>query len=728
MYSEKEIRGLEKELFDLVKKNTPEAIQKKPFIDLNNKKRFEFLLTKKHIVEFDLWGWFKNYKREAMVSTGGIRGPQNILFPWDTRFPINYMGIILATLGKAQVLKDKFGKRQIEKIAGCEVRYNSKDYLELISRIQAGQEIITHVPKRRETIPIWMASFLVFKYDLAGGEYVTSSHAVSTKTATKDLNSQGSQFLSEEAAMFVGKIEKILKSAEEKPYPIVIEAADSPLIEDKFMSSINEGINPYLEYLRLGVATKLNLMAIRNLKRRIIIDTVGGCMYRTQLKIFEGLGIADSFEWLHIDEDPFFHGIGKYHKNPRTGREEYFDMSCDVTILDVAKTLGYEKLLVEKPIGTVVEITDPDGDRLSIGQIEPKERIKKIEELGIDCIEIGKEKVLTLYTPNQSYLMIMDYHMKQLKESGTYNNHPRFIIKTTASAMAWDEWAAANRIPVVNLPVGFKEIASMMKKVEKQILEKPEGVVVVHDIFDNMINLGVQPRLLFAGEESGGMITGPDELIESKSGRRAIAMREKSAGEAIILASAMAASSEKRGILLSEYLEEIFKEDKIKGKYDIRVENIFYNESNPDPISMKKEKEEGEKLRDKNDRFFVGIALARREKKITAAQAKQIFKEAFPKSNFDNFEDVYFVGDGTYLQFSDKYVEIRKSGTDAKTKGYGVGSSKKDCTEFARLFAYYSGELTPNYRKLIGEDYLNDVQKRGKEIYLSYLRDGAPKE
>ena len=70
----------------------------------------------------------------------------------------------------------------------------------------------------------------------------------------------------------------------------------------------------------------------------------------------------------------------------------------------------------------------------------------------------------------------------------------------------WDEWAKSHGIKVVNVPVGFKEIANIMKKVELQIKNNPDKEVVVDDVFGNSINLGVQPRLIFGGEESGGMI------------------------------------------------------------------------------------------------------------------------------------------------------------------------------------------------------------------------------
>ena len=72
-----------------------------------NPNAFTFQLDKELIERLNLWEWFRNYAKEAQVSTAGIRGPQNILYPWDTRFPINQIGIVLATLGKSLVANEK---------------------------------------------------------------------------------------------------------------------------------------------------------------------------------------------------------------------------------------------------------------------------------------------------------------------------------------------------------------------------------------------------------------------------------------------------------------------------------------------------------------------------------------------------------------------------------------------------------------------------------------------
>ena len=82
---------------------------------------------------------------------------------------------------------------------------------------------------------------------------------------------------------------------------------------------------------------------------------------------------------------------------------------------------------------------------------------------------------------------------------------------------------------------------------------------------------------------------------------------------------------------------------------------------------------EGEKQRTKNDLFFLSLAIAIKEDIATVESAKKVLHNAFAELSFENLTDVKFVGDGTYLKFTDKYIEIRPSGTDAKTKAYGAG-------------------------------------------------------
>ena len=735
---------LEQRLFDTIEEKTPDYIKAKKLVDLSNENGFEFVLKKEHLHPYDaetnpegmgLLEWFINYAKEAKVSTAGIRGPQNILYPEDTRFPINIIGIMLATLAKGLVAKDEYDGADIRKLAASEVRYNSKDFLKLIARIQAALNIKTYIPVDFSTIPIWMASFLVFKLDLLGGEYITSSHGISVKNATKDLNDQGSQYLPEESLKFVNKIRQIFEETEKNgEYTIKFAALNDPNIDQEFMKKINNGINLYVDYLKLGVATEHNLELIQGTKNPIIIESVGGSAYNTLSKVLNELSIDKNFEWLHTQEDPFFHSIGKSATLP-TKEKGFYDWSVDAGVLiknedntismPVIETLHYEEKLAHKPVGTVILITDPDHDRLTVTQIESIDNKAALDQIGLDYVPLTDDKILVVYTANQSFLMTMSFWAGSLKANGIYNDHPRFIIKTTASAMSWDEWAEKNGIKVVNVPVGFKEIANIMKKVESQIKKNPDKEVVVEDVFGKEINLGVQPRLLFGGEESGGMIIGAEKLIESHTGRVAIAMREKSATEAILLASALVSGCEKQDVLLSEYLKNIFAKNDIKGKFDVRVDVAYYNESEPDIDLLKIAKKEGELKRTKNDLFFLTLVMAKRDGKITLENIKEILSETFKELDFSNLEEALYVGDGSYFRFSDKYIEIRPSGTDAKTKAYSAGLNKNELQKYARLLGTYLGNRTELYNKLIDEEYYQSVHEHALNTYNKWANKGA---
>ena len=740
---------LENELFKSVYDKTPDYVKNLNLMDFSQDGEFSFVLKKEHLAPYDkdtnpeglnLEDWFANYAKEAKVSTAGIRGPQNILFPQDTRFPINLVGIVLATLAKALVAKEKYADKRIIKVAGCEVRYNSQLFLDAIARIQAANGIETLVPVGKKTIPIWLASFLAFKLDLLGGEYITSSHGISVKNATKDLNSQGSQYLPEESMEFVDKIQKIFDEVNKNgSYEIKISAKDNPLINESVMKSIDDGVDLYVEYLKSGVAKDVNLSLIKNFKSKIVIENVGGSAYRTLSRVLKKLDIEDKFVWFNTEEDPFFHSIGKYDVTPK-GEKAFYDYSVDATVLakkadgtkffPVIDTLHYDEKLKQYPIGTVVLITDPDHDRLTITQTESSDRISELKSLGIDYIDFGDGRVLTVFTANQAFLMLMDFWAKQLKVQGLWENHPRFMIKTTASALSWDEWAKNNGVKVVNVPVGFKEIANVMKKVELKLKNNPKDNVVVDDVFGNSIDLGINPRLLFGGEESGGMIMGTEELIKSQHGRCAVAMREKSATEAIVVASALVSKLAESGIYLSQYLKEVFSDNNIIGKFDTRVDIAYYNESEPDINKLKEAKITGEALRTKNDMFYLSMAIAKRQELITLNDIKAVLNDNFNKDglSFDNLKSIKFVGDGTYLEFDDKYIEIRPSGTDAKTKAYGGGLDKSEIEKYATVLGNYSGDRTGKHIELISEKAYENCKQDAMDYYLAFVDKDANNE
>ena len=183
----------------------------------------------------------------------------------------------------------------------------------------------------------------------------------------------------------------------EGSYEIKITAKDNPLIDETIMENINDGIDLYVEYLKSGVAQ--NLDSVSKMNGQIFIESVGGCAYRTLSRVLEKLEISNKYLWNNIEEDPFFHSIGKYNTDPK-GNKVFYDYSVDATVIakkpngekyfPVIESMHYEEKLKFLPLGTVVLITDPDHDRLTVCQIEAVGNMPNLEELGISYIHLGE--------------------------------------------------------------------------------------------------------------------------------------------------------------------------------------------------------------------------------------------------------------------------------------------------------------------------------------------------
>lgn len=724
---------LEQLFLKQIEDETPAKIKSTKLIDCNHKESFEFTLTRAQLDSFNDLGdglgidaWFQNYEKEALVSTAGIRGLQNPLYPWDTRYPINFVGITLATMGKILAAKNQPGDHT--KVAACEVRYNSSEYVELIARLQAANGIKTLVTDHYMPIPIFLISFIIFMYDLYGGEYVTSSHAISRKIATKDLNAEGSQYIPSESMLFLDQVRRILAEIRSSgSYTFNFAAKNDPLLDRDFLKSIENGIGLYTKYLQQGVATPENLKLIEQGKHKVVIECMGGSIAGTLDPILQKLGIRSQFDFIHEDTDPFFHQIGK----TKNQDDNFIDLSCDTTIMQtdslthkinipVVNTIPYASLLQAYPIGTTLLMADPDADRLVTAYIDHADNGAKIQSAGLVYGELGEGRILVLFTPNQSFLMTFDFQARLLKQQGLWDRYNWFMLKTSASQHSWDEWCAANGIPVVNTPVGFKELADSMQQVEKKLSQAGGTVVQLKDVFGENHSLGTKPRLLFAGEESGGMIFGPPELIQSKGGRVAISMREKSAGEAIIITSALSAWLEQNQVSMADYLIRLYEENHIKSRYEIRIDQRFYNENEPDITKLLAAKSKGMELKTHNNSYFLSLALALKDGLITLDQARAILTEAFPSLSFTNLNQVLFCGDGTYLSFDDKTLEVRPSGTDAVNKGYGYGLDQWDCIKYAQALAGYDGTRTTLHQQFITQSFYDNAEQYAFKLYTAY--------
>ena len=70
-------------------------------------------------------------------------------------------------------------------------------------------------------------------------------------------------------------------------------------------------------------------------------------------------------------------------------------------------------------------------------------------------------------------------------------------------------------------------------------------------------------------------------------------------------------------------------------------------------------------------------------------------------------------------------MEIRPSGTDAKTKAYAGGENLEEISKFARVLGNYSGDRTELHRELIADELYENSKEIALKYYLDFVDKGA---
>ena len=117
-----------------------------------------------------------------------------------------------------------------------------------------------------------------------------------------------------------------------------------------------------------------------------------------------------------------------------------------------------------------------------------------------------------------------------------------------------------------------------------------------------------------------------------------------------------------------------------------------------------------------------------KEGKMSLQDVKDVLNDAFKSLIFDTLISIKFVGDGTYLEFTDKYIEIRPSGTDAKTKAYGGGYNKANIEMYASALGNYSGERTSLHKKFINDEFYANTKEKAMIYYLDFVNKDVNNE
>lgn len=748
-------------------------IRDNPPFDLDSGKESSLVITPEIAERINLKAQIQAFEKEAKVSTGGVRENQNVVCPWDCRYRINEYMIAVMAEAISMLVKDIHPKRMAEierisperaaellgednartiesifgmplaevmdfvrenpvRIVGGEVRANTPAYASLMSRIYAANGLYvftTEKPDCSNTSSIFMWSFLIFMLGLSGGDFFTSSHGAPQKQCDKILAFDGAQYLPDTYEKIVANMKKIYAEIEGGGYEIRLSARD----DKRLMRRINyaDTARLYCNYLRQGPASDKAIATIREAidkGLRLKLDFFGGGGFKTISSILGELGILGIFEGglIRKEEDPFFHNIGfAVTKKKGSGELEVSHMSVDASVPRVVETAGYDRILADSPDGQMIFNVDPDADRFVGCQLLPADAKKDLDDLGVIYNVQADGRLLALFSPNQLFLMIADNDMVQAKKDGLWDNYSNFDIHTYVSALSWDEWAEKNSIPVLRVPVGFKEIAAIEKKVEAALKESKGKSFSVRNELGQEITLGPNPKLHHAGEESGGKIGGPRRPIYNVLGEYVIAMREKSSGEACLSAITLQsrrylesmAENDPSKIYLHNYLREIFESNGIKSIMEYRGDIIHYNEAIIDPAELARAKAEGLAQRDVFNGFFKRLANAFKNggnsatgRPISKGELKEALSEALPVMDciLPYLDDIYIWSDGLQFWFTEESpirdICLRPSGTDAKSKVYFDGSDKDLMKRiFSEGFASMTGEPGEAYRRIISE-------------------------
>lgn len=724
------------------------SVRKNPPFQLNDSHAQSLTITPELAKRLDLRKQVDAFAAEAKVSTAGIRENQNVNCPWDHRYRVNEYLLALVTEALSQILPDmhrehiaslpptdlkevrnKLGSdnvAQIEaifglplekcvelartqplRIVGGEVRSNTPAFVSLTSRIYAahGQHVfLTEDLHNGDTSTIFLWSFLTYLLGLSGGDYYTSSHGAPQKQSDKILGPDGSQYLPPQYDKIVAKMYDILGKCETEGYTINLAPADSPLIHHSL--NYQRLAHLYANYLRQGPASPQTLSTIKQAidkGMRLKLDFFGGSGYKTIQPILADLGVVKAFDhgFIRAQEDPFFHNIGFRVAASKTGELEVVHDSVDASLGIVVKSAGYDKLLADCPLGQIVFNVDPDADRFVAGQVVPSTEQENLNKLGILTIPLNAERIFAVYSPNQFFLMLAENDRQCAVEEGVWDQYSNFDIHTYVSALSWDEWAGHNRIPVVHTPVGFKEIAAVERQVEqaeaKLQAEKSADPIIIYDQCGARTEIGHNPKVHHAGEESGGKICGPRTPITNILGQQVIGMREKSSGEACVSALALASrlylNSQQSGKIddyfLHRNLAKLFQDNNVTNTMEFRGDIIHYNEAIVDPQALAQAKLAGTREKERFNAYFRNLALALHDFSLTTSgqfltmeEVKAILCDAIPElsSMWVELKQIDVWPDGLQFWFNKgpvRHMCLRPSGTDAKSKVYFDGDDKE---------------------------------------------------
>jgi len=631
-----------------------------PFAD----KEEQIVITREVVRQYGLLKWAEQFE----LGTAGYRDLMNTENLADLGVPFNPLTMAIMTVAESRLYP-----KGSELHLGGEVRPWTQEFIDLAARIFAARGIICHLRGETDedgpirTTPIWMSSFGVFYDELDGGENFTASHSQSYKGGRKPMDHLGMQLL-DGARLIQEETRRIIRDAHNgQPTVIQLAASSCPLIKRDFDVSA-----PYVHYLQSIVPPRL-LDGIRQAAGaglHVVASTEGGSMGRTTRRIFNILNIPTGpqgvVEYLHFREKSDYYGIGIVDGE---------NHGVDPGKWQIYKNIGAQDILLGNK-ADVVFIWDPDGDRFNMVTTAPRAMEGPAVRDGLEVEAGDDDRILVYYKPNQIYFMLLAFRLEQYRAMGLLEQYRWLLLETFPTSRSLQQLADRFDVPTFFTPVGFKHFGNALRQLEAQQADHAAALELT-DVRGRTFTFPQPLRILLMAEESGGAAMGGAENMVSRFRRRTmLGLKEKDAFQMGLMALALAAHLRLERRSFAEYYVDRLETYRITYRHYERRDLTLFDESLTGQ-AREAARAAGNEMKTAAVNFFRGLAGQVAAGRLNSGQVTRILQERCVTGYvFPPVREIFWAGDGTFIEFEEMWWQLRASGTDAVLRYYAEGERR----------------------------------------------------
>lgn len=502
---------------------------------------------------------------------------------------INVYTVRRVTQGLAEYIKS-LGKKFMERgvVISYDTRKYSYEFATSAAIVLASNGIKTYI--YNDVHPVPMLSFAVRQLNTIAGIMITASHNPKEDNGYKMYGEDGAQMSPENTAKVVKYINEI--DAEPDNYfssKILFDETST-----KNIKVIGKKIcNKYYKTIKKLLLSPKEVKAVAK-KVKLVYTPVHGSGYIPVTTILKKMGINPILVPEQLNKDPMFSTV--QIPNP-----EYLE------------TLSLGIKMADFKNADVVLGTDPDCDRLGVA-------IRNYEG---DFVNLSG---------NQSGVLLLDYILRRLKETGKLNKKG-FVVQSFATTSLGKFVAQHYGVEMIEVPVGFKYIGEKIKQFDDTGLRE----------------------YIFGYEDSCGSLRGTHS-------------RDKDAVVASMLFAEMVCYYTYHGVSLYERLQQLYQQ--FGYFYDCNI-SVKYKGL----YAMKEMNEAVERMRSSVVNEIGGI-------EVVAVRDYKTAERKLPDGTVETIDCAKT--NSIYYELADgSYICLRPSGTEPKLRAYYSirGNSEKDATD-----------------------------------------------